>query len=84
MTTFWIILAGLYLILAIVTFLSGRAILKNFALLKQTDALISINERGEEVGLESTLHRAYKAILMTDTIGFVFAALAAIISACVS
>ena len=80
MVIFWVILATLYLTLAIVTSVLGRPVLKNLALLSENDTSVSLNEQGKEVGLESTLHRAYKAIIIIDTIGFGLAAIAAIIS----
>ncbi len=84
MVIFWAILAALYLSLAIVTYVLSRPVLKKLALLKETDALVSYDKQGKEVGLESTLYRAFKAIIITDTIGFVLAAFAAGISTCLS
>jgi hypothetical protein len=79
---FWVVLALLYLVLSVVTWLTSRPIEKAFALLKEPgDTLVSVNESGKEVGLESTLHKAYKTIITTNIVGFVLAALAAGVTA---
>jgi hypothetical protein len=78
---FWVVLAFLYLALAVGTWLISRPIEKAFALLKEPgDTLVSLDKSGKEVGLESTLHKAYKTIIITDIVGFVLAAIAAVIS----
>jgi hypothetical protein len=51
---------------------------------KPGDSLVSLNEQGKEVGLESTVHTAFKAIIITDIVGFVIGAIAAIIVAVIS
>ena len=55
------------------------------ALLKKPgNSLVSLNEQGKEVGLERTVHTAFKAIIITDIVGFVIGAIAAIIVAVIS
>ena len=75
---FWSVLSGFYLVLAIVTCISGRHILRKTAKLKEPRDVIT--SRDGEVGLESTFHSALKAIIITDILGFLLAAIAAIIS----
>lgn len=77
---FWSVIALFYLALAIVTYVMGRRVLKCIRVLGgDGDTLVSWSKETGEVGLESTLHRAFKAIIITDIIGFTLAAAAAII-----
>ena len=78
----WLVIAGLYLALAIGTWLKSKPVRKAFAALKEPrDSLVSYSpELGKEVGLESTLYKAYKTIIVTDIVGFMLAAAAAGIS----
>ena len=77
------VLALFYLSLAIITGIMGKPVLNKLSALKAPgDSLVSIIEKtGEEVGLESTLHKAFKAIIITDIVGFILAAIAALLSA---
>ena len=79
---FWVILAAFYLALAIVTWVKGRLVIKAlYALMQPGDSGTSYSEElKREVGLESTLHAAYKTIIITEIAGFVLAAIAAIVS----
>jgi hypothetical protein len=79
---FWSILAALYLTLAIVTWIKSKSVKKAlYALTQPGDSLVShSNELKKDVGLESTLYAAYKAIIGTEIAGFVLAAIAAIVS----
>jgi ABC-type nitrate/sulfonate/bicarbonate transport system permease component len=81
-TVFWAVLAALYLTLAIVTWIKSKSVKKAlYALAQPGDSLTSYSdELKKEVGLESTLHAAYKAIIGTEIAGFVLAAIAAIVS----
>jgi len=81
MLYFWVVLGLFYLVLSLVVWKEGRPILKDLLLLKGFDALRSIDENGREVGLESTLYKAYRGILITDIVGFALAAIAAVIAA---
>jgi hypothetical protein len=86
-TLFWAVLAVLYLALAIVTWVLSRPVLDQLARLRKLGDIIVINpplEKRDEAGkleIEKTLHRAFKGIIITDTVGFVLAAIAAFISA---
>jgi hypothetical protein len=79
---FWSIVAALYLTLAIVTWVKSKPIKKAlYALTQPGDSLTSYSDKlKKEVGLESTLRSAYNAIIITESIGFVLAAIAAVIS----
>ncbi len=78
---FWSVLALFYLGLAIVTLVMGRPVLKGLSVLGEDgDTLVSYSPGTGKVGLESLLHRAFKAIIITDIIGFILAAIAAGIS----
>jgi hypothetical protein len=79
---FWLVLAALYLALAIVTWVKSKSVKKALhALTQPMDSLTSYSDELKgEVGLESTLHAAYKAIIGTEIAGFVLAAIAAVIS----
>ncbi len=83
MTIFWLVIAIFYATLAIVTYVMGKPVIEALVALKTPgDSLVSYSAKlGKEVGLESTLHAAYKATIITDIIGFMLAAIAAIISA---
>ena len=82
MCIFWSVLALFYLGLAIATFVSSRPIQKDFASLAEEgpDLYLTL-KNSKEVSLNRNLHRAYKAIIITDVIGFILAAAASIISA---
>jgi hypothetical protein len=79
---FWSLIAALYLALAIITWVSSRSVIKALAaLMTPGDSLKSYSHKlKKEVGLESTLYAAYKTIIITEIIGFVLAAIAAVIS----
>ena len=77
---FWWILAALYLALAIITWCSSKPVLEKLALLGESDALVSTDTKGVEVGFESTVHKAFRSIIITDIVGFFIAAFAAAIS----
>lgn len=79
-TLFWFILALFYLVLAIVTFASSRPVKHLFTKLAKEGGTDLVTEEGEEISIENTVYRAYKGIITTDIIGFVFAAVAAVIS----
>jgi len=67
-----------YLALAVVVYKTSRPILRALSImLKEGDTIIW----GEEVGLESVLNKAFKAIYITDVVGFILASVAAVISA---
>ena len=78
---FWFILALFYLALAIVTFVGSRPIKYMFAQLAKegADSVLETAE-GEEISLNDNIYRAYKSIIITDIIGFVLAAVAAVVS----
>jgi len=81
MSVFWIAIAVLYLALAVVTYVVGKPVLKGLAALtKDGNSLVSYLPGKGEIGLESLLHRAFKAIVITDVVGFIVAAIAAAIS----
>ena len=67
----------------IITGIMGKSAVNKLSLLKQpSNSLVSVNDKtGEEVGLESTLYKAFKAIIITDIFGFILAAAAALLSA---
>jgi len=79
---FWSFIAVLYLALAIVTWVKSKPVKEALAALKTPgDSLASYSDKlRKKVGLESTLHAAYKTIIITDVIGFGLAAIAAAIS----
>ncbi|MCJ7426243.1 MAG: hypothetical protein MUO17_03805 [Dehalococcoidales bacterium] len=79
---FWALIAAFYLVLAIMTWVKGRSVIKAlYALKSPRDSLTSYSEElKKEVGLESTLYAAYKAMIITEIAGFVLAAIAAVIS----
>jgi len=79
---YWWVLAIFYFVLAIVTWVTSRPILSSFsALMLLGDSLVSYDKKQKkEVGLESTLRRAYKSLIITDVVGFVLASIAAIVS----
>jgi len=78
---FWAVLAFVYLLLAIVSWLSSKTIYSRLSLLSKEDALTSIDKKtGEEVGLESTVTKAIKAIFITNICGFILASAAAFTS----
>lgn len=79
-TLFWLILALFYLVLALVTFISSRPVRHMFTKLIREGGTDLVTEEGEEISIENTMYRAYKGIITTDIIGFVFAAVAAVIS----
>ena len=78
MTIFWSVLALLYLSLAVVTQRMSKPIKEKLKLLSQEDALTSDSPKYGEVGLESTLYKAYRSILITDVVGLILAATAAV------
>ena len=81
MQVFWLVLALFYLVLAIVTYLSSKTIKKNLEILAQEGPDSSLETKeGKEISLNENLYRAYKAIIITDTIGFVLAAAATAIT----
>ncbi len=78
---FWSVIAMLYLLLAIHNFSTSRVLLRKLhALTQPGDSLVSQLPTGEEVGLESTVYDGFKGAAYIDTIGFVLASIAAIIS----
>jgi len=78
MTIFWLVIAIFYATLAIVTFITSKPLMKALKVMnKHEDSIIW----EEEIGLESLLNKAFRAIFITDMIGFALAAIAAIISA---
>ena len=84
MSLFWSVIALFYLVLAIVTYLMGKPVLKVLGgVSKAGDTIFYTDEEEKEevVGLETLLHRAFKVIVITDVSGFILAAAAAIISA---
>jgi hypothetical protein len=81
MSIFWIVIAVFYLSLAIVTYVTGKPVLRSLTLLSDPgDSIVSYLPGKGEVGLESTVLRAFKAIVITDMAGFILAAMAAAIS----
>ncbi len=80
---FWSALAFGYFILALVT---GRALYKIKQDLNKLDKISPSGfiKNGKTIGVESTLYNAIKAILITDIIAFVLAAVAAIVSSIIT
>ncbi len=80
-TVFWSVLAMLYLLLAIKNYWTSRVLLRRLHALSQPgDSLLSQLPNGEWVGLESTVHKGFKDAAGIETIGFVLASIAAVIS----
>lgn len=84
MSIFWIVIAVFYLVLAIVTYMIGRPVLKVLGSAAElgvgSTTTWKVKEgEWETVELESLLHRAFKAIVITDVAGFIVAAMAAAI-----
>ncbi len=77
----WLVLAMLYFLLAIKNYRTSRVLLRRlYALTQPGNSLVSQLPNGEEVGLESTIYKGFKDTAAIDTIGFVLASIAAIIS----
>ena len=78
---FWFVLALFYLSLAIVTFVRSRPIKSNLAQLAQEGPDSSLTTvEGKDISLNENLYRAYNSIIVIDIIGFILAAVAAIIT----
>ncbi len=79
MSIFWGVIALFYLVLAIVTYFTGKPLLKALgeAAQKSDGAKVSI------LGVEiiPLLNKAFKTIFITDVVGFVVAAIAAAVPA---
>lgn len=80
MSLFWSVLALFYLALATVTFITTRPIQRNLATIKKQIDMTANNEKGETISQGETLYRAFKGMTLTDIIGFILAAAAAIMS----
>lgn len=83
LSIFWGVIALFYLVLAIVTYITGKPVLDALAdAAKQGDTRVWVSEKRKQlIGQESLWHRAFKAIFITDVVGFILAAIAATIPA---
>lgn len=79
-TIFWSLLAIMYFVLSVITFLARKSLIKDLSTLDDMSPTGVYNAQGKVVAVESRLYNALKAILITDIIGFFLAAIAAIIS----
>lgn len=84
---FWVILALLYLSLAIFTYKTGRPLLDQLEEVHEgtshfltEDSKEIKDDKGNVITIGSTTHKFFKAIITTDIIGFVLASIAALIS----
>lgn len=78
---FWSVIALFYFVLAIVTNIALCKLKQDLSKLDDmSPSGIIINKSGKVVLVESTLYKALKAILITDILGFLAAAAAAIVS----
>ena len=80
-TLFWSVLAGLCLTLAIVTLILSGSVLRQLTTLKGSFMTERDPKNKKYYTLDSALHRAFKGIIIVDSVGFSLAAIAAVISA---
>jgi len=79
---FWSILAAFYLALSLVTIVVCRPIFKRFKEITETPMGNFLEtESGRTIWIEGLFIRAFKAIIITDIIGFFVSAAAAVVSA---
>jgi len=81
---FWLIIALLFLVLAIFTYVKSKPALKVLGSVpKGEDTIVYRDEEDREkgIGLESILHSFFKWNVFINVIGFILAAIAAAISA---
>ena len=78
-TIFWSVIALFYFALSIVTLIALRKLKRDFSRLDDISPSGIFNDKGKVVAVETTLYKALKAILITDILGFLVAAAAAIV-----
>ncbi|MFC1950172.1 hypothetical protein ACFLWD_00715 [Chloroflexota bacterium] len=79
---FWSVLAGFYLVLAIVSIIVSRPIFRDFKeIVKHGGGSGLQTKNGKLIWFEGLFIRAFKAIIITDIVGFFLATAAAVISA---
>lgn len=79
LSIFWSILALFYFVLAVVTGISLRSLKQDLSKLEDISPSGISNAKGRIVQIEFKLYKALIAILITDIVGFLLAAGAAII-----